>query len=40
MLSHDASIIVTKARTEMKTIEFLMPGKLSLMALAIQSQAP
>jgi hypothetical protein len=39
MLSHEASSIATKDRDEMKMIEFLIPRKLSLMALGIQSQS-
>jgi len=39
MLSHEASIIATKERAEMKMIESFMPGKLSLTALGIQSQS-
>jgi len=35
MLSHEASIIATKERAEMKMIEFLIPRKLSLTALGI-----
>ena len=38
MLSHDASIIATKERAEMKMIEFFIARKLSLTALGIQSQ--
>jgi hypothetical protein len=38
MLSHEASIIVTKERAEMKMIQFFIPRKLSLTALGIQSQ--
>jgi len=38
ILSHEASIIAAKERTEMKTIEFFIPRKLSLTALDIQSQ--
>ena len=39
MLSHEASIIATKERVEMKMIEFFIPRKLSLTALGIQSQS-
>jgi hypothetical protein len=39
MLSHDASIIATKERAEMKMIEFFIARKLSLTALGIQSQS-
>ena len=39
MLSHDASIIATKDRAEMKMIEFFIARKLSLTALGIQSQS-
>jgi hypothetical protein len=39
MLSHEASIIATKERAEMKMIEFFIPTKLSLTALDIQSQS-
>jgi hypothetical protein len=39
MLSHEASIIATKERAEMKMIEFFIPRKLSLTALGIQSQS-
>jgi hypothetical protein len=38
MLSHDASIIATKERDEMKMIEFFIASKLSWTALGIQSQ--
>jgi hypothetical protein len=38
MFSHEASIIATKERTEMKMIEFFIPRKLSL-TLGIQSQS-
>ena len=37
MLSHEASIIATKERVEMKMIEFFIPRKLSLTVLDIQS---
>jgi hypothetical protein len=37
MFSHEASIIASKERAEMKTIEFFIPRKLSLTALDIQS---
>jgi hypothetical protein len=37
ILSHEASIIAAKESTEMKTIDFFIPRKLSLMALNIQS---
>jgi hypothetical protein len=39
MLSHEASIIATNERTEMKMIEFFIPRKLSLTAPSIQSQS-
>ena len=39
MLSHEASIITTKERTEMEMIEFFIPRKLALTALGIQSQS-
>jgi hypothetical protein len=39
MLSHDASIIATKQRAEMKMIEVFIERKLSLTALGIQSQS-
>jgi hypothetical protein len=39
MLSHEANIIATKERAEMKMIEFFIPRKLSLTALGIQSQS-
>jgi hypothetical protein len=39
MFSHEASIIATKERAEMKMIEFFIPRKLSLTALGIQSQS-
>jgi hypothetical protein len=39
MLSHEASIIASKERAEMKMIEFFIPTKLSLTALDIQSQS-
>jgi hypothetical protein len=38
MLSHEASIIATEERAEMKMIEFFISRKLSLTALGIQSQ--
>jgi hypothetical protein len=38
MLSHEATIIATKERAEMKMIEFLIPRQLSLTALGNQSQ--
>jgi hypothetical protein len=39
IFSHDASIIATKERAEMKMIEFFIARKLSLTALGIQSQS-
>jgi len=39
MFSHEASIIATKERAEMKMIEFFISRKLSLTALGIQSQS-
>ena len=39
MFSHEASIIATKERAEMKMIEFFIPRKLSLTALGVQSQS-
>jgi len=39
MLPHEASIIATKERAEMKMIEFFITRKLSLTALGIQSQS-
>ena len=39
MLSHEASIIASKERAEMKMIEFFIPTKLSLTALDIQSRS-
>jgi hypothetical protein len=39
MLSHEASIIATKERAEVKMIEFFIARKLSLTALGIQSQS-
>jgi hypothetical protein len=38
MLSHEASIIATAERAEMKMIEFFIARNLSLTALGIQSQ--
>ena len=40
MLSHDASIIATKERVEMKMIEFFIARKLSLTAWAYNHKAP
>jgi hypothetical protein len=39
VLAHEASIIATKERAEMKMIEFFIARKLSLTALGIQSQS-
>ena len=39
MLLHEASIVATKERAEMKMIEFFIARKLSLTALDIQSQS-
>jgi len=39
MLSHEASIIATKERAEMKMIEFFIARKSSLTALGIQSHS-
>jgi hypothetical protein len=39
MFSHEASIITTKERAEMKMIEFFIPRTLSLTVLGIQSQS-
>ena len=38
VLLHEARIIATKERAEMKMIDFFIAGKLSLRALDIQSQ--
>ena len=39
MLLHEASIIATKERAEMKMIEFFIARKIALTALAMQSQS-
>jgi hypothetical protein len=38
MLSHEASIIATKERAEMKMIEFFIPRKLSLTARSNETE--
>ena len=40
MFSHEASIIASKERAEMKTIEFFIPRKLSLTAQIFNHTAP